>query len=799
MESLLQDLRYALHTLARSPAFTSVAVLTLAIGIGATTAIFSAADHVVLRDLPYSQADRVVTLWETDRITDERHNEVSPGNFLSWVERTTSFEALGLAEPSGVDLTGEEAPVAVPAWDVTEDFFEALGVRPILGPGFDPAHFESGGPAAVMISYGLWQRRYGGAPGLVGDTIEVDGGPATVVGVLPPWLQYPEAKDIWTPQRFRPDELEDRRSGYMFAVGRLAPGATAAAVQAELDIIAESLGREYPRTNGDTGIRIVPLADEIVGDLRHTLFILLGAVVFLLLIACANVAHLVLARAAGRRHELSIRASLGADRARLVRQLLTESLVLAAFGGLAGVGLAAVGIEVIIALSPPGFPRIEMASVDGRVLAFAAFVTAATAVIFGLAPALRLSRTDARAAQLPDAGRQGPSQSARARSALVVAEIAVAMVLLVGAGLLVRSFTALVDNPLGFDAERRVTLQLFIWDRNESVSERVARVAEIDERFEALPGVERSAVVSAFPFHPTRIVSRTEVAVAGEPADEAGDEVVVLAASPDYFRTMGIPLLDGRVYAQPVSSDGPPLAVINETLARSRFGDRDPVGRRLIFGNGTAVEVVGVVGDVRSASFANAPDAELYIPYDQSGTGNVTFVVQTDGEAAAMVPLLRNALWHVDPGQSIYHEATVEQLVSATLVERRFHLLLIGGFAVIALLLCAIGVFGVISFATSCRGREIGIRMAVGARARDMLGMVARHAVLLALTGVALGAGASFMLSGVLSGMLYGVSATDPATFIVTAMLLIAVAQVACFIPARRAARFDPMTALRSE
>lgn len=797
METLLQDLRYALHMLARSLAFTSVAVLTLAIGIGATTAIFSVADHVVLRDLPYSQADRVVTLWETDRIKDERHKEVSPGNFLSWSERAASFEALGLAEPSGVDLTGEQPPVAIPSWDVTDDFFDALGVRPILGPGFDPAHFETGGPAAVMISYGLWQRRYGGAPAAVGDTIEVNGAPATVVGVLPPWLQYPEARDIWTPKRFRQEELGDRVSGYMFAVARLAAGRTAGEAQAELDAVAASLGREYPRTNVNTGVGVVPLSDEIVGDVRHTLFILLGAVAFLLLIACANVAHLVLARAAGRRHELSVRASLGANRARLVRQLITESLVLAAFGGLAGIALSAAGIEAIIALSPPDFPRIGAVAIDGRVLAFAALVTAATAVVFGVAPALRLSRPDARAARA--GGLQTPPESARARNALVVAEIAVAMVLLVGAGLLIRSFAALVDNPLGFGADRRVTMQLFIWDRNQTAAERIARVAEIDERFEALAGVERAAVISAFPFHPTRILRRMPVAVAGEPTDEAGDEAVVLAASPDYFRTMGIPLLDGRVYAESVSSDGPPLAVINETLARSRFGSRDAVGGRLVLGNGTAVEVVGVVGDVRSASFASEPDPELYIPYDRSGTGSVTLVVQTDGDAATMVPLLRNALWHVDPGQSIYHEATVEQLVSATLVERRFHLLLIGGFAAIALLLCAIGVFGVISFATSCRRREIGIRMAVGARAQDMLGMVARHAAVLAMAGVVLGAVASFMLSQLLAGMLYGVSATDPATFIVTALLLIAVAQLACFIPARRAARFDPMTALRAE
>lgn len=448
MSNVWQDLRYAVRTLLKSPGYTVVAVLTLALGIGATTAIFSMVDHVVLRPLPYTDADRVVTLWETDGATGEMHKEVSPGNFIAWQERAGAFESMGLAEPSGVGLTRSGGPPeSAPSWSVTEGFFDALGVRPILGAGFGPEHFQPGGPAAVVISHGVWQRRFGGDPLLVGRTIEVDGSATVVAGVLPPSLEYPSPKDFWTPKQYRPDEPGDHVSSYMYAVARLAPEMTATKAQTELDGVAASLAADYPRTNGDAGIRVLPLKEQIVGGVHPPMLVLLGAVALLMLIACANVAHLVLTRAAERGHELSVRASLGASRSRLARQLMTECLLLALAGGIAGVGIAAAGLETIVALSPPELPRIDAASLDGRVLLFGALVTLVTVSLFGLVPVLRLSRPDALAALRGGRRTQSADRAgSRFRGGLVIAETAVAMILQQARvlGMVVRQGMALV-------------------------------------------------------------------------------------------------------------------------------------------------------------------------------------------------------------------------------------------------------------------------------------------------------------------------------------------------------------------
>jgi putative ABC transport system permease protein len=805
VEAFLQDLRYAARALGRNPGFAAVAVLTLALGIGATTAIFSTVDHVVLRPLAYTDADRVVTLWETDRALGETHNEVSAGNFIEWEQRIGSFESMGLAEPSGIDLAvAGSSPESFPSWAVTDGFFDALGVRPILGPGFAPEHFVSGGPAAVMISHALWQRRFGEDPRLVGQIIDVNGTPTVVAGVLPPWLEYPAPKDFWTPKPYRDDEAADRVGGYMHAVGRLSPHTTFAEAQAEADAAATSMARDFPRTNADAAVRLVPLKEEIVGDARPPMLALLGAAGLLLLIACANVAHLVLARAANRGHELAVRATLGAGRIRLARQLLAECLLLAVLGGAAGIGFAAAGVEAIVALSPPELPRIAAASLDGRALAFAAAVTLATLTLFGLAPVLRMSRSGAGTAPSGSRTQSAGRPVSRFRGGLVVAETAFAAILLIGAGLLARSFDALVSQDLGFAVEGRATLQAFIWDRNPTAEQRLQRVAAFDAAFESLPDVESAAVVSALPFHPTTIEQWMQLEIPGlPPADGAATEISVLTASHDYFATMGIPLLRGQLYAAQQRTDGRAEVVINATLARRFFQGEDPLGREVSVAvrgeDPMALQVIGVVGDVRPATFASEARPELYLPYSRSGTGSVTFVVRTSRDASAMMPLLRRQFWHVDPHQAIYHEATLEQLVSDTLLARRFQLLLNGAFAAMALALVAVGVFGVISFASSQRVNEIGIRMALGARAGDVLGLVIRQAGVLALLGITLGLAAAFGLSRFLAGLLYGVSATDPVTFAAAGLLLLALAVLASFLPARRATRIEPVAALRSD
>jgi putative ABC transport system permease protein len=804
MSALRYDFRYALRSLSRRPGFTAAAVLTLALGIGATTAIFSAVDHVVLRALPYGDSDRVVTLWETDTAKGEMHKEVAPGNFIAWKERSATFTAMGLAEPSGIDLTSPGAPpVMIPTWNVSEGFFEALGVRPVLGAGFQPEHYEAGGPAAVMISYDFWQRHLGGEPSVVGTTIQIDVGGAVVAGVLPPWLEYPEPKDIWTPKRYRQEELADRASNYMYAVARLASGGTAAEAQAELDTVATSLAREFPRTNGDAGVRLVPLKEEIVGGIRPAMLALLGAAALLLLIACANVAHLMLVRAGERGYELSLRACLGASRRRLARQLLIESALVTAAGGLFGIGLAAAGLEGVIALSPPDVPRIDAVTLDGRVLAGAALICLATVGIVSLLPVLRFARADAAGAlRGGPRGQTSDPVGTGLRRGLVVGEIAVAVILLVGSGLLARSFVAFTAEDLGFGIEGRATAQAFIWDRNPTAEQRIARVAEIDERLEALPGVERAAVVSALPFHPTRITRLMAFDAIGRSSRPADRELLVYAASPDYFKAMQIPLLAGEMFESAANRE-PIDVVINETAARHFFGDESPVGRTATVADRTGSEselrIVGVVGDVRSTSFASAAEPELYIPYVNSATGSLIFLVQTDGDAAAMLPLLRRALHAVDPGQSIYFEATMEQLVSATLVTRQFQLLLIGAFSIAALVLVVVGVFGVFSYATALRTNEIGIRMAVGARAAHVLGMVLRQAFALALLGVGFGLAAAAGLTRFIGSLLYGIDATDPLTYVSVAILLGFAALLASWLPARRASRIDPTEALRSE
>ncbi len=804
MNAVRQDVHSALRSLLRRPGFTAVAVLTLALGIGATTAIFSAVDHVVLRPLPYDDAGNVVTLWETDNARGERHKEVSPGNFISWEERSDAFAAMGLAEPSGIDLARPGLPpVSVSSWNVTEGFFAALGVRPILGAGFQPEHYRPGGPAAVMISYDFWQRRMGGDPSVVGTTLAIDAGSAVVAGVLPPWLAYPEPKDIWTPKRYRPDEPTDRFSTYMHAVARLASGVTVAEAQAELDTVAAALAREFPQSNGSAGVRLVPLEEEIVGEVRPVMLVLLGAAALLLLIACANVAHLMLVRAGERGHELSLRASLGASRWRLARQLLAESALVTAAGGVLGVGLAAAALEAFVALSPPDLPRIDTVSLDARVLAAAFLACLVTVGLVGLLPVLRFARADAAGALRGGArGQTSDPVGTGLRRGLVVGEIAVAVILLIGAGLLARSFVALTGEDLGFDADGRATLQAFIWDRNPTVEQRLLTVAEIDERLEALSGVERAAVTTALPFHPTRIEMQMSLEVAGRPSEPADGLVVANPVSPDYFKTMGIPLLAGRTLETAVA-EGPVDAVINETAARRFFGGEDPVGRTASLvnqgGRETGLRIVGVAGDVRTTSFASAAGPEIYIPYGNTGMGGVTFVVQAEAGAAAMLPLMRRELQAVDPGQSIYFEATVEQLVADTLVTRQFQLLLIGTFSIAALVLVVVGVFGVVSYATALRTNEIGIRMAVGARGGHVLGMVLRQAVVLAFAGIILGLAASAGLTRFIESLLYGIGATDPLTYLSVAILLCGAALLASWLPARRASRIDPTDALRSE
>lgn len=802
---LKRDIVHAVRQLRRLPGFALVAIITLSVGIGATTAVFSAADHVLLRPLPYADIDRVVTLWETERGTSNNHREVSPGNLLEWRERSTIFEQMAVAEPYGFDLTGDGPPLPLHAWLASEGFFEVLGIEPILGRNFVSEEFQPNSGLVVLLSYGLWQSHFGGDASIVGKTVQIDHEAATVIGVLPQELEYPQPRDIWAPKWFRESERIDRYSDYMFAVARMAPGVTLAGAQADMDRVAAAMAQEYPRSNTNTGVNVIPLERQILGDVRPALLVLLAAVGLLLLIACANVATLLLARGAEREREFSLRAALGAGRPRLVRQLIAENTMLAVAGGALGLLMAQFGVTALSALIPPELPRVGTIEIDTRVLAFALGITVLTAMLFGLAPSLRFSQPDLRAA-LAAGGRSATAgrQRTRLHRALVVSEIALALILLVGAGLLIRSYADLVDNDLGFTAENRATIQMFLYDQNPTPQQRYQRAIEIEERLESTPGVVDVAIISALPFHPHKIGADATLQIQGRPEPAPGEDrsVFTTVASPDLFRLMGIQLRSGREFTPEDRADAVPVAIINESLRKRFFPDENPIGRQVTIGVMAAPvtwEIVGVVADVRPTTLDSDPQPELFVPFAQSMTGAVTFVVQTERDAVALMPLLRNQIWQVDPNQTIYYAATVEELISDTLVERRFHLVLLAVFSAVALALAAIGIYGLISFSASRRTNEIGVRVALGAERVDVVGMILRDGVRMGVVGVLIGVAGAYALTRFMESMLYGVTPTDLLTYSSIAVLMLVVSAAAAYVPAQRAARGDPLTALREE
>ena len=805
-----RDLDLALRNVRRRPAFSMLAAGTLALGIGAATAVWSAVDHVLLRPLPYRDAERVVTLRESNAAAGAPKQAVSPGNYHDWRRLADSFSVTAIAEPSGFDLTDGATPESFPAWRVTEGWFGALGVEPLHGRGFVAEDYEAASPwapAAVVLSHRLWQARYGGDPDLVGRTVEVNDEPATVVGILPPGLDFPEPRDIWAPKYWRVsaryDERTERGSTYMTAVARLAPGVDLETARREMDHVGELLAAEHPATNAGIGVAVTPLREEIVGEVRPALVVLLGAVALVLAIACANVAGLLLGRASERGRELAVRIALGASRARLARQVLAEGLVLAVAGGAAGVAAAWAALRVVRAVAPPELPRLDALGLDGPVLAFAAGLTLAVALACSAAPALRPAprgalRSAARAA-LGSRSRGGSPL----RRVLVVAQVAVGLVLLVGAGLLGRSFLELTANDLGFEVERRAALQLFLWDLYPERGPRDQAAMAIAERMEAVPGVREVAIVSALPFHPSQIDATDELEILGRPPAPAERRIVhTTLASPEYFPLAGIPLLEGRPFDDRDRAGAPAVALINRTLARRFFPGEDPIGKRVTVGVMSAPaerEIVGVVGDVRPTAFDSDPRPELYIPFAQSASGSLTYVVESAGDPAALLPALRAAVWDVNADQPIYHADAVEEMVATTLAARRFHLLLVGCLSAAALALAMVGIYGLLSYLTRQRTAEIGVRMALGATRGSVASLVVGSGLRLAAAGVALGLAGALLVTRFLRPLLYRVEPADPSTFAQIGLLVIAVCALASYLPARRAAAADPVTALRAD
>ncbi|HEX8187723.1 MAG TPA: ABC transporter permease [Pyrinomonadaceae bacterium] len=807
MMTLLQDVRYAARTLSKSPGFTLVAVLALALGIGANTAIFSVVKAVLLSPLPYPDSERLVWVRESNPGAEIPDEPASAPNYNDWRTQAGSFEALAAYNDAALTLTGENAePERVPAAVVSANFFQALGVAPALGRGFTPEEETAGRNRVAVISHGLWRRRFGASPKALGQTLTIAGNPYTVVGVTPPDFKTPvieKQPQVWVPVVFNLAETA-RRSDYLSVIGRLKAGATAEQARAELSGVAARLAEQYPASNAGWGVTVAPLHEKVVGDVRSALWVLMGVVGFLLLISCANVANLLLARAAARRQEFAVRSALGARRGRIVRQFLTESVLLSLAGGALGLLLAAWGVELLVALSGGDIPRLDEAGLDARVLGFTFAVSLATGLFFGLLPALSASKADL-AESLKEGGGRGPTAgrgSRRLRDSLVVAEIAVAVVMLAGAGLMIRSFLRIQAVDPGFRPENILTLDLALprakYKENSQVT---AFYDQLTARAAALPGVERAALVDALPLNGGSILS---FVIEGRPElpPEKVQDAEFIEVSPDFFDVMGIRLVRGERFTERDREGAPVAALVSETMARRYWPGEDPVGKRVNLGNPERspwMTVVGVVSDVRRGGLDKEPYPQLYAPVAQLPTRGVTLVARTSGDPLAVVPAVRRELAALDRDLPLYNVRTMEQVLSDSISRRRFQMLLLAAFAGVGLLLAAVGIYGVISYSVAQRRHELGVRMALGARAADILKLVVGQGLGLTLAGVGLGLLGAFALTRVMSSLLYGVSATDPLTFACVSLALLGVALLACLVPARRATKVDPMIALRYE
>jgi predicted permease len=812
-EELRQDARYAVRVLGRSRGFASIAGLTLALGIGATTAIFSVVRGVLLRPLPYSEPARLVAITSVIRGTP---TAVSPPDFTDWRAQTRSFSALAAFFVVTTNLTDSGEPERLTEARVTANFFELLGVQPALGRAFRAGEDRAEAPPLVVLSDGLWRRRFGADPAIVGRTILLDDFPTVVIGVAPPQLVLPADDhavarqdrwaDVWLTTRFSPRELAPASRGarWIEVVGRLTSGATLDAARAEMNGVAARLAIADPRHDGGVTTLVQPLHDELVGGVRTPLLVLLGAVAFVMLIAVVNVASLSLGRTAARETELAVRAALGASRRRIARQMLTESLALSGAGGITGVAFAWIGTRILVALAPSDLALAGAVRLDTFVLAFATVVTVGSGLLFGVVPAVSGANRDAQEG-LRAGGRGGSASGHRARRVLVVAEVALAITLLAGAGLLLRSFARLTTVDPGFRAAGVTTFSLDLPAvRYRSGAERATLATQLLSRLRRLPGVSNAAISFDLPL--SNSAFGLTFAIGGRPQVSGPDEprAQVRVASPEYFRVLGIPLLRGRGFTDDDRADAPRVLLISDEAARRYWPNENPIGQTLTTGwsqdsthyGGT---VVGIVGDVRQFSLAGAPTPEIYAPLAQWPLDELSVVVHSTVSAAVVLAAARETVQGLDPRLPLYSAHPLENLVRESMAARRFYTLLLASFAALALVLAAVGIYGVIAYAVQQRRRELGIRVALGASRERVAGMVLWQGMLLAAVGAAVGLGGAATLTRVLQGQLFGVTATDPLTFIAVAVLLFVVTGLACAVPARRALGVDPASAIRAE
>jgi len=811
METLLKDIRYGVRASLKHPGFSAIVIFTLAVGIGASTAIFTVVNSVMLRRLPYRTSDRIVAIQEINQ--EGKRIQATAPNFLDWRAQNTVFEQLAAIKSANANLTFSDQAERIEMAQTSANFFDVFGVGPQLGRLFIQADEQAGHEPIVILSDVLWRRRFGADPGIIGKPITLDGKNYAVVGIAPAGFQYPDKTEAWLPPlklapefNERIEVTQNRGMGYLSAVALLKPGVSVQQAAGEMETITGRLRQQYPETNTNRFDRVVSLHDQLVGNSDTILWLLFGAVVFLLLIACANVANLLLANAASRSKEIAVRAALGASRARVMRQLLTESAIPALTGGALGLLLAVVGVAAITRLLPQDFPRLREIGMDWRVLAFTLGVSVLTGFLFGFAPALHISRTDVQEV-VKESGRgtAGSARSSRLRHALIIAEVALSVVLLAGAGLLFRSFLRLQSVNTGFTPQQVLTARLSLsGPQFKGNADYAAFYDQVLARVRAIPGVQQAGVISTLPLSkgPT-----TAFRVEGRPILPIDKWVPTnfRSVSPDYFRAMNIPIMQGRAFTEQDDNTAPVRVMINQALAQRDFPGESAIGKRITLKNANVnnepvwFEIIGVTANVRSMELREEAPPEFYFTTRQSPFDQMAVVIRSTVEPASLAPSLRQAVADVNRSVPVSDIKTMEHIVSESVTQPRFNLFLLGLFSGIALLLSAAGIYGVTAYAVTQRTQELGIRLALGAQVRDILKMILGQGMIVIGIGLVIGLAAAFALTRLMRSLLFGVGESDPVTFGAITLVLLFVALVACYIPARRAAKVDPLIALRYE
>ncbi len=811
METLFKDIRYAIRSLLNQPGFTAVAITTLALGIGANTAIFSVVNAVLLRPLQFHDPDRLVMIWEEASFAGFPRNTPAPANYVDWKTQNQSFEDMAALAYRSLNLTGDGEPEKLSADAVTTNFFPLLGIRPLAGRGFAPEDDQPGASKVAVLSHRLWRSRYGGVETIIGKDILLNNEKYTVVGIMPAEFQFLENyTGLWVPLAMDQEEMANRGAHYLTVIGRIKPGVSLPQAQTEMDGLMQRIGKDHPNQTfyGKLGAVVLPLREQLAGDARRPLLLLLVAVGFVLLIACANVASLQLTRATSRRREIAVRTALGASRWRITRQMLTESILLASCGGLVGLVLAVWSFEFFEKLVPEGLTLSATIKLDARIFLFALLLSILSGIVFGLAPALQAARVDLNEALKQSGGRSGLSLGSRLRGALVVLEVALSLVLLVGAGLIIQTLFHLQNQYSVLEPEKVFTARTVLPQNEYSQpSKRAAFYRQVLERVEKLPGVISAGYTTSMPLAWKGGTSGFYPEGTKDPLPGMSYDANHRQVSHNYLNAISIPLREGRYFTDRDNAESMPVAIINETMARQYWPGDSALGKRFKLGspdsNGPWHTVVGIVADVRQMGIDAPVKAEMYLPYEQVN-GFPWFsprglVIRTSGDPMSLVSSVRQAVREVDPSQPLSNVATMEESLSEEMAERRMGMILLVAFAALALLLAALGIYGVLAYFVTQHTNEIGVRLALGATPAAILRMVVNKGMRLTGLGVALGLAASFALTRLMTSLLFGVKALDPFTFVAVPLLLAGVALLACYLPARRATKLDPLTALRYE